>query len=431
MTSLQNQHQQTHLEWMTRAKAVLPGGGFGNFDPSVIISHGKGSRIWTEDGAEYIDYLIGSGPMLLGHGHPEVLEAVIDQLPKGMTFFANNPRGIELADAICEAVACCEQVRFVASGGEADMYALRLARAYTGKNKILKFEGGYHGMSAEAQMSLAPVALKNFPEPVPDSAGIPKGVADEMLIAPYNDLAAAASLMAEHDDIAAIIVEPLQRIIPPVAGFLEGLRQLCDQHHVLLIFDEIVTGFRLAYGGAQDYYGVTPDICTLGKIIGGGFPLAALGASAEIMRHFDKDLVGQDHWLMQLGTLSGNPVAAVAGLKTMEILRRPGAYDQLRGIGKTLQEMQTDALNKAGIANQLVGDETLFDIIFTDQPCLDYRSTKHQRPEQAALYNQVLRQHGVLKSPSKLYPSLAITEADLSQTEAAVEAAVKALVDQS
>lgn len=431
MTSLQNQHQQTQDEWMTRAKAVLPGGGFGNFDPSVIISHGKGSRIWTEDGAEYIDYLIGSGPMLLGHGHPEVLEAVIDQLPKGMTFFANNPRGIELADAICEAVACCEQVRFVASGGEADMYALRLARAYTGKNKILKFEGGYHGMSAEAQMSLAPVALKNFPEPVPDSAGIPKGVADEMLIAPYNDLAAAASLMAEHDDIAAIIVEPLQRIIPPVAGFLEGLRQLCDQHHVLLIFDEIVTGFRLAYGGAQDYYGVTPDICTLGKIIGGGFPLAALGASAEIMRHFDKDLVGQDHWLMQLGTLSGNPVAAVAGLKTMEILRRPGAYDQLRGIGKTLQEMQTDALNKAGIAHQLVGDETLFDIIFTDQPCVDYRSTKHQRPEQAALYNQVLRQHGVLKSPSKLYPSLAITEADLSQTEAAVEAAVKALVDQS
>ena len=431
MTSLQNQHQQTHLEWMTRAKAVLPGGGFGNFDPSVIISHGKGSRIWTEDGAEYIDYLIGSGPMLLGHGHPEVLEAVIDQLPKGMTFFANNPRGIELADAICEAVACCEQVRFVASGGEADMYALRLARAYTGKSKILKFEGGYHGMSAEAQMSLAPVALKNFPEPVPDSAGIPKGVADEMLIAPYNDLAAAASLMAEHDDIAAIIVEPLQRIIPPVAGFLEGLRQLCDQHHVLLIFDEIVTGFRLAYGGAQDYYGVTPDICTLGKIIGGGFPLAALGASAEIMRHFDKDLVGQDHWLMQLGTLSGNPVAAVAGLKTMEILRRPGAYDQLRGIGKILQEMQTDALNKAGIAHQLVGDETLFDIIFTDQPCVDYRSTKHQRPEQAALYNQVLRQHGVLKSPSKLYPSLAITQADLSQTEAAVEAAVKALVDQS
>jgi len=431
MTSLQNQHQQTQDEWMTRAKAVLPGGGFGNFDPSVIISHGEGSRVWTEDGAEYIDYLIGSGPMLLGHGHPEVLEAVIDQLPKGMTFFANNSRGIELADAICEAVACCEQVRFVASGGEADMYALRLARAYTGKNKILKFEGGYHGMSAEAQMSLAPVALKNFPEPVPDSAGIPKGVADEMLIAPYNDLAAAASLMAEHDDIAAIIVEPLQRIIPPVAGFLEGLRQLCDQHHVLLIFDEIVTGFRLAYGGAQDYYGVTPDICTLGKIIGGGFPLAALGASAEIMRHFDKDLVGQDHWLMQLGTLSGNPVAAVAGLKTMEILRRPGAYDQLRGIGKILQEMQTDALNKAGIAHQLVGDETLFDIIFTDQPCLDYRSTKHQRPEQAALYNQVLRQHGVLKSPSKLYPSLAITQADLSQTEAAVEAAVKALVDQS
>ena len=418
-------------DWIALAKTVLPAGGFGNFDPSVIISHGEGSRVWTEDGAEYIDYLIGSGPMLLGHGHPEVLEAVMEQLPKGMTFFANNSRGIELADAICEAVASCEQVRFVASGGEADMYALRLARAYTGKNKILKFEGGYHGMSAEAQMSLAPVTLKNFPEPVPDSAGIPQGVADEMLIAPYNDLEAVASLMAEHDDIAAIIVEPLQRIIAPVAGFLEGLRQLCDQHHVLLIFDEIVTGFRFAYGGAQEYYGVTPDISTLGKIIGGGFPLAAIGASAEIMRHFDKGLVGHDHWLMQLGTLSGNPVAAVAGLKTMEILRRPGAYDQLRAIGRALQKMQTDALTKAGIAHQLVGDETLFDIIFTDQPCLDYRSTKHRHPEQAALYNQVLRQHGVLKSPSKIYPSLAITEQDLAQTKAAVEAAVKALVDQS
>ena len=419
----------TQDEWIAKAKDVLPAGGFGNFDHAIIIARGEGSHVWDEDGGEYIDYLIGSGPMLVGHGHPEVLEAVLQQLPQGMTFFANNARGIELADAICEAVPCCEQVRFVTSGGEADMYALRLARAFTGKTKILKFEGGYHGMSAEAQMSLAPNRQVNFPQAVPDSAGIPASVRDEMLIAPFNDLAAVETLLSEHDDIAAIIVEPLQRIIPPQPGFLAGLRALCDAHHVLLIFDEIVTGFRLAYGGAQERYGVTPDICTLGKIIGGGFPLAALGASREIMKHFDKAVVGGDKWLMQLGTLSGNPVASVAGLKTMEILRRPGQYEALRKTGKRLQDMQSEKLHKAGIAHQIVGDETLFDVLFTQNSCTDYRSTKHAEAERAGLYNLTLRQNGILKSPSKLYPSLAITDADLDQTDEAVTAAVKALSD--
>ena len=419
----------TQDEWIAKAKDVLPAGGFGNFDHAIIIARGEGSHVWDEDGGEYIDYLIGSGPMLVGHGHPEVLEAVLQQLPQGMTFFANNARGIELADAICEAVPCCEQVRFVTSGGEADMYALRLARAFTGKTKILKFEGGYHGMSAEAQMSLAPTHAVNFPQAVPDSAGIPASVRDEMLIAPFNDLAAVETLLSEHDDIAAIIVEPLQRIIPPQPGFLAGLRALCDAHHVLLIFDEIVTGFRLAYGGAQERYGVTPDICTLGKIIGGGFPLAALGASREIMKHFDKAVVGGDKWLMQLGTLSGNPVASVAGLKTMEILRRPGQYEALRKTGKRLQDMQSEKLHKAGIAHQIVGDETLFDVLFTQNSCTDYRSTKHAEAERAGLYNLTLRQNGILKSPSKLYPSLAITDADLDQTDEAVTAAVKALSD--
>ncbi|SHJ11769.1 glutamate-1-semialdehyde 2,1-aminomutase [Shimia gijangensis] len=418
----------TQDEWITRAREVLPAGGFGNFDPGIIIAQGQGSRVWDEDGIEYVDYLIGSGPMLLGHGHPEVMEAVLQQLPKGMTFFANNTKGIELAEAICAAVPCCEQVRFVASGGEADMYAIRLARAFTGRDKILKFEGGYHGMSAEAQMSLAPERQVNFPQAVPDSAGIPQGVADQMVIAPFNDLEAVASLMDEHPDIAAIIVEPLQRIIPAVPGFLEGLRALCDKHGVLLIFDEIVTGFRLAYGGAQERYGVVPDICTLGKIIGGGFPLAALGASAEIMQHFDKGRVGADKWLMQLGTLSGNPVASAAGLKTMEVLRRDGAYDRLRALGRRLQDMQSNALSKAGIAHQICGDLTLFDIFFTDQACVDYRSAKHQSPERNVIYNNVLRRNGVFKSPGKMYPSLALVDEDLSLTEAAVSRAVTALL---
>lgn len=417
----------TQQEWTAKAKEVLPAGGFGNFDHNVVISHGEGSHVWDEDGKEYIDYLIGSGPMLIGHGHPEVLEAVFQQLPKGMTFFANNAQGIRLAEEICAAVPCCEQVRFVASGGEADMYAIRLARAYTGKEKILKFEGGYHGMSAEAQMSLAPTKQVNFPQAVPDSAGIPQSVRDDILIAPYNDLAAVENLLAEHQDIAAIIAEPLQRIIPPQPGFLEGLRALCDKYHVLLIFDEIVTGFRLAYGGAQEFYNVTPDICTLGKIIGGGFPLAALGASTEIMNHFNKAIVGHDQWLMQLGTLSGNPVASVAGLKTMEILRRPGNYDALRKTGKILQDMQAKALTRAGIAHQIVGDETLFDVLFTENVCTDYRNTKHTHPERASQYNASLRANGILKSPAKLYPSLALSNADLEKTRQAVERAVAGL----
>jgi glutamate-1-semialdehyde 2,1-aminomutase len=405
----------------------LPAAGFGNFDPSVVIAKGDGGFVWDEDGNRYVDYLIGSGPMLLGHGDPEVMEAVLEQLPKGMTFFANNSAGIALAEAIVAAVPCCEQVRYVASGGEADMYAIRLARAYTGKQKILKFEGGYHGMSAEAQMSLAPSREVNFPQAVPDSAGIPESVAAEMLIAPYNDLAAVESLLSEHDDIAAIIVEPLQRIIPAQPGYLAGLRDVCTRFGVLLIFDEIVTGFRLAFGGAQERYGVTPDICTMGKVIGGGFPLAALGANAEIMAHFDKALVGENNWLMQLGTLSGNPVASVAGIKTLEILGRPGQYDRLRETGQTLITIQSDALNKVGVAHQIVGDPTLFDIYFTETACVDYRSARHDDPQVNVVWNAALRAHGVFKAPGKVYPSLAIGEEHLEITEKAVEIAAQAV----
>lgn len=419
----------TQADWINRAREVLPAAGFGNFDASIVIARGEGSRVWDEDGNEYVDYLIGSGPMLLGHGHPEVMEAVLEQLPNGMTFFASNAKGIELAEAIVEAVPCCEQVRFVTSGGEADMYAIRLARAYTGKPKILKFEGGYHGMSAEAQMSLAPAREVNFPTAVPDSAGIPKGVAEQMLIAPFNDLEAVSSLLSEHDDVAAIIAEPLQRIIPAQPGFLQGLRDLCDKHGILLIFDEIVTGFRLAYGGAQERYGVTPDICTLGKIIGGGFPLAALGASTEIMAHFDKNVVGPEKWLMQLGTLSGNPIAAAAGLKTMEVLRRPGQYERLRELGQTLMYMQSAALVQQGINHQICGDPALFDIYFTDANPVDYRTAKHGDPKINEVWNGALRSQGVFKSPGKLYPSLALTPADLDLTRSAFSHAAIAVAD--
>ncbi|MDJ0628176.1 MAG: aminotransferase class III-fold pyridoxal phosphate-dependent enzyme [Rhodobacter sp.] len=415
-------------DWIERAHQVLPAGGFGNFDPGIMIREGKGARVWDEDGNEYVDYLIGSGPMLVGHGHPEVLEAVFEQLPKGMTFFANNARGVELAEEISRAVPCADQVRYVSSGGEADMYAMRLARAATGRDKILKFEGGYHGMCAEAQMSLAPTRHVNFPQAVPDSAGIPASVQAEMLIAPFNDIETVRSLLTEYDgQIAAIIVEPLQRVVPPAPGFLQALRDECTRHGVLLIFDEIVTGFRFAYGGAQELYGVAPDIATLGKIIGGGFPLAAIAASTEIMAHFDKSAVGADKWLMQLGTLSGNPVAAVAGLKTMEILRRDGQYARLRDIGRTIQTMIGRHLNAQGISHRIVGDATLFDVVFCDHEVRDYRSWLAADSAKNDLFNKVLRTHGIFKSPGKLYPCLAVTDADLAQTDAALAAAAQAV----
>ena len=416
-------------DWIERANAVLPAGGFGNFDPAIVIREGKGARVRDEDGRDYIDYLIGSGPMILGHGHPEVLEAVREQLGRGLTFFASNARGIELAETICRSVACAQKLRYVSTGGEADMYAMRLARAHTGRTKILKFEGGYHGMSGEALMSLAPSRLVNFPLAVPDSAGIPDSVRDQMVIAPFNDIAVARSLIAEHaNDLAAIIVEPLQRLIPPVPGFLEALREETDRHGIILIFDEVVTGYRLAFGGAQERYGVTPDLCTLGKIIGGGFPLAAIAGRADIMAHFDKAAVGEEGFTYQVGTLSGNPVAAVAGLKTLEILARPGSYDRLRENGNRIMAALAEHLTAAGIAHEIVGDPVLFDVVFTADPVRDYRGVFRGDAALAGRFNRALRENGVLKPDSKFYISLALTEDDLALTVEAIRIAASSLV---
>jgi len=428
LTAGESQAMSVQQKLIDRARKVLPAGGFGNFDADVILQRGQGAHVWDVDGNEYIDYLICSGPMLLGHGHPEVLETVHEQLGNGMTFFANNALGIELAEEICNAVACAEQVRFVSTGGEADMYALRLARAFTGRDKIIKFEGGYHGMSAEAQMSLAPEKPGNFPRPVPDSAGIPDAVAEQMLIAPYNDIDFARSLIDEYaGEVAAIIVEPLQRIIPPAPGFLQGLRDLCTEKGVVLIFDEVVTGFRLAYGGAQEFFGVTPDVCTLGKIIGGGFPLAAIAGKADIMAHFDKSKTGTDGFLMQIGTLSGNPVAAAAGLKTMEILRRPGQYEKLFAIGQTLIDAIGTHLNDAGQAHVVAGYPPMFDIVYTDKPVRNYRDVLNSDQNKVARFNKVLRERRILKSPAKTYISLALSDDDLAETVDAISAASKAL----
>lgn len=411
-----------------QAKRVLPGGSFGNMPAEVILRDGKGGRIWDENGREYVDFLLGSGPMFIGHAHPEVTAAIQSQVPLGTTYFGNNRHGIALAEAIVEAVPCAEQVRFVCTGTEADLYAMRAARAFRRRDKILKFEGGYHGMSDYALMSMAPKNPGNFPRAIPDSAGIPKSVADEMLVAAFNDIAMVESLIREHaDELAGVIVEPFQRLLPPQPGFLQALRRITSEHGIPLIFDEVVTGFRFAYGGAQEYYGVTPDLCTLGKIVGGGFALAAVCGRADIMKHFDKLAVADEDFLFQVGTLSGNPVAAVAGLATLQVLKQPGAYDKVFATGRTLMAALSGALKKAGIKAQVIGEPPLFDVVFTDQPIKDYRDTLKGDKAMATRFNQLLRERGLMKGESKYYVSLAHTQADIDHTIKAWEEAVKKL----
>src|SRR5262245_51587599 len=420
-------HSEAEGELVGTARRVLPGGGFGNVTHEVIVAEGRAGHVWDVSGNEYIDYLLGSGPMIVGHAHPEVTEVVQQVAAKGTTFFANNPYGIRLAAEIVDAVPCAEKVRFVSSGSEADAYALRLARAYTKRDKILKFEGGYHGMSDYGLMSLAPKRSGNFPQPIPDSAGIPASVREEMLVAPFNDLETVAGLVREHrDQLAGIIVEPFQRLIPPKPGFLEGLRKLTQENELLLIFDEVVTGFRFAYGGAQQYYGVTPDVCTLGKAIGGGFPLAAIAGRADIMAHFDKGAVAEDAFLMQVGTLSGNPVAAASGLKTLEILKRPGAYERIFKTGRALMEGYAEVLKDGRVKARVIGDAPMFDIVFTDREVRDYRSAQGDEAMMKRC-NALLRERGVLKSDSKYYISTAHTEEDVRATLDAFASAIDGL----
>ena len=409
------------------ARRVLPAGGFGNMPGDIVIHRGQAGRIWDVSGNEYVDFLLGSGPMFAGHNHPEVLAAVQEQLPLGSTFFANSEPGIRLAAAIVDALPCADQVRFVSSGSEADMYAMRLARAFRGRDKILKFEGGYHGMSDYGLMSLAPKQPGNFPQAAPDSAGIARSIRDDVLVAPFNDLQMAESLIREHqEDLGGVIVEPLQRLIPPRPGFLEGLRRITAELGIPLIFDEVVTGFRFAYGGAQSYYGVTPDLCTVGKIIGGGFPLAAIAGRADIMAHFDRGLVGDDGFLMQVGTLSGNPIAAAAGLATLNVLKQPGVYDRVFAAGQKLMDAFATMLRDAGLPAQVVGVPPLFDVVFATGDICDYRATLRADKEMQGRFNKNLRASGIFKGESKYYLSIAHDETDLAQTLEAFAAAVDA-----
>jgi glutamate-1-semialdehyde 2,1-aminomutase len=417
------------VKLQARAKDAMPAGSFGNLTFPTVIASGKAGHVWDESGNEYIDYLLGSGPMLIGHAHPAVVDAVQAQIVKGTTFFANNRAGIEMAEAIIAAVPCAEKVRFYSSGTEADFYVMRLVRAFRKRDKILKFEGGYHGMSDGALMSMGPKTPSQFPNPIPDSPGIPKSACDDVLVAPFNDIDYAVNLIRErHGELAGVLVEPFQRLIPPAPGFLEALREVTTIYQIPLIFDEVVTGFRFAYGGAQEYYGVIPDLCTLGKVCGGGYPLAALAGRADIMEHFDRSIVGAERYLTQIGTLSGNPVAAVAGLATMQVLRQPGTYERLFATGNELLNDLQQQLAESGLPAQVIGAAPMFDVVFTREVVRNYRDTQLGNTSLSNRFNTLLRECGIFKSDNKYYVSLAHTAEDVAFTSDAWRSALEQLV---
>ena len=417
-------------ELIEKAHRYLPAGSLGNVATDILIREGRGGRVWDASGNEFVDYLLGSGPMLVGHAHPEVVAAVEAQNRRGSTFFATNEYAVRLAEEIVAAVPCAEKVRFSSSGTEATLYAMRTVRAYRKRDKVLKFEGGFHGMNDYALMSVFPAEPPEYPHPSADSAGIPQSIKGEMLIAPFNDIETTTAIIERHhDDLAGVIVEPFQRVIPPAAGFLEGLREVTKLYEIPLIFDEIVTGFRFAYGGAQEYYGVTPDLCTLGKTVAGGFPLTAVAGSSELMDQFDRNSADGDSFMPQIGTLSGNPIAAAAGLATLEVLRREGAYERLFATGQKLRLALERILNEAEIPARVVGIDPLFDVLFTDSDVTDYRSTLLADKQKLGRFTSLLLEHGVFRGETKFYVSTAHTQDDVDRTIEAFAASVEELQD--
>ncbi len=414
---------------LEKARRYLPGGNGGNLalptELNFLASHGKGSRIFDVSGNEYVDWLMGSGPMVLGHAHPAVTGAVIKAVEGGSTFFATNDKAVELAEELVNAIPCAEQVRFTTSGTDACFQAMRAARAFTGKEKILKFEGGFHGTSDYALISLTPPPSVEYPQGKASSGGIPKAIQELMLIAPYNDLATTETIINAHvDDIAAVIVEPVQRVISPKPGFLQGLRDLTKKHNIPLIFDEVVTGFRLAYGGAQEFFGVTPDMCTVGKIMGGGYPLAAVLGRADILSVYDRGASDQETYVNQIGTLNGNPVACAAGLATLTVMREEGTYKKMHRAGAAIRGALVDICNKNGVPVQSCGEDAIFDVYFSEVPVSNYRDTLAADSAMMTRFNTGLLERGILKGAQKYYPSAVHTDEDVEKTIQAIREVV-------
>ena len=427
------QRNEIEQELLAKASQYLPGSSTGNTnypdELKFLVREGKGGRVWDVTGNEYVDWLMGSGPMILGHAHPAVNEAVLEAVGRGSTFFTTNEQAVLLAEELVRAVPCAEQVRFTTSGTDACFQAMRVARAFTGKEKILKFEGGFHGTSDYAMMSVFASASTEFPQAEPNSGGIPSALNDLMLISQFNDLDMTAAIIDAHkDEIAAVIVEPMQRTLAPNAGFLAGLRKLTADAGLLLIFDEVVTGFRLAYGGAQEFYGVTPDLCSVGKIMGGGYALAAVMGRADVMSVYNRASVSADDYVDQIGTLNGNPIACAAGLATLAQLRQEGVYDRLRDVGGRLRRALAEACEEAGFQVQSVGEDAVFDIYFADHPVHNYRDGLAADAGLLAKLNAGLLEKRIIKSwPQKFYPSIVHTDDDVDETIAAIQAVVPGL----
>jgi glutamate-1-semialdehyde 2,1-aminomutase len=404
-----------------RARSVIPGGVNSpvracrsvGADP-LFIARGEGCYITSADGQRYIDMISSWGPLILGHAHPEVLQAIAETMAQGTTFGAPTELEVRFAEAICAAVPSIEKVRAVSSGTEATMSALRLCRGFTGRDLIIKADGGYHG---HADFLLVAAGSGAATLGIPGSAGVPESTAKDTLLVPYNDLDAVRRALESHPgQVAALIIEPIagnMGVVAPADGYLQGLRELTREHGALLIFDEVITGFRASFGGAQELYGVTPDITCLGKIIGGGLPAAAFGGRADIM-----DRLAPDGDVYQAGTLSGNPVAMAAGIKTMELLSRPGTYERLDELGARLEKGLIDAAARVGAAacsNRVGSAMTLF---FTQGPVTDYASAKRSDTARYGQFYTAMRERGIYLAPSQfeaMFVSLAHSEREIDE----------------
>jgi glutamate-1-semialdehyde 2,1-aminomutase len=421
----------SNAELVKRAYQAMPGASLGSFylpeDYEFVIQRGAGSRVWDVDGRACIDYVMGSGPMILGHAHPGVVAAVQAQLAKGSTFYGLNEPAIQLAEKIIAASPCAEAAKFCGSGAEATFYALRLSRAATGRERVLKFEGGYHGHHDYAMMSVWPNRLEPFPTAVADSAGIPSDAQRNVLVAPFNNLQATVEILEQHrHDVAAVIVEPLNRMLEPAPGFLEGLRKTTRDLGIVLIFDEVVTGFRVAWGGAQELYGVTPDLACYGKIIGGGLPLAAVAGRRDLLELANPRKKGAPDYVYVSGTLNGNPVSAVAGLATLAVLERPGTYDRLRAVGDRLRTGLREMVTRLEVPAQVLGRGPLANIYFSAEPITDYRSSLRADSRITQQLTRKLLARGILTNlAAKMYLSLALSDADIDETLEAFEASLR------
>ncbi len=389
----------------------------------IFISRGRGSHVLDVDENSYIDYVCSWGPLVLGHSHPKVVKAVTDQLKRGTSFGAPTEAELKLAEKICTSVESIERVRFVNSGTEATMSAVRLARGYTKRDKILKFDGCYHG-HADPFLTVGGSGLATFD--VPFSAGVTKSTAADTMSIPYNDLPSLESAFRSHgSEIAAVIVEPVagnMSVVPPETGFLDALRRLCTDAGSLLIFDEVITGFRLSPGGAQKVFGVRPDITCLGKIIGGGFPVGAYGGRKEIMR-----MVSPEGPVYQAGTLSGNPVAMAAGLATVSLLDE-AAYSRLERSSARLEQGLREAAAKAGVAVTTNRVGSMVGLFLADVQARDFESAKATDRRRYAKFHRSMLSGGVYLPPSALetiFVSTAHSAADLSATLAAARLAFK------